>query len=351
MMSQAKTPMNFASDNTVGASPTILEAICTANDGATMPYGNDEMTNRVEARIQEIFETDAAVFLVATGSAANSLALSVMTEPHGGVLCHWKSHIYEDECGAPEFFTNGAKLIPVSGAAGKLDLDDLTAKAKYGRGDVHMVQPSVVGITQVTEIGTVYSLDEIDTISRIAHANEMTVHMDGARFANALVGLGCTPAEMTWKAGVDALSFGATKNGALAAEAVVFFDRELARQFAFRRKRGGHLFSKMRFLAAQMEAYLNDDLWLANAGHANAMAKRLADGLAAVPGITLSESVDANMVFPRLSPGVIDGLHGDGFLFYDDRWDAGVVRLVTSFETTAQSVDALIAAAGRHAPG
>lgn len=350
-MTKPITPVNFASDNTVGASSAVLAAICAANDGATMPYGNDEMTKRVEARLQAIFETDAAVFLVATGSAANSLALSVMTEPHGGVLCHWSSHIYEDECGAPEFFTNGAKLIPITGAAGKLDPDDLTAKAKHGRGDVHMVQPSVVGLTQVTEVGTVYSLDEIDAISRIAHANRMTVHMDGARFANALVALGCTAAEMTWKAGVDALSFGATKNGALAAEAVIFFDRELARQFAFRRKRGGHLFSKMRLLAAQMEAYLSDDLWLANAGHANAMAKRLADGLAAAPGVSLSQSVDANMVFPRLPRGVIDGLHGDGFLFYDNRWEAGVVRLVTSFETTIGAVDALIAAAGRHAAG
>ncbi len=350
-MNPTETPVNFASDNTTGASPAILEAICAANDGATMPYGNDEMTKRAETRIQEIFETDAAVFLVATGSAANSLALSVMTEPHGGVLCHWSSHIYEDECGAPEFFTNGAKLIPITGAAGKLDLDDLTAHAKHGRGDVHMVQPSVVSLTQVTEIGTVYGLDEIDAVSRIAHAHEMAVHMDGARFANALVGLGCTPAEMTWKVGVDALSFGATKNGALAAEAVVFFDRELARQFAFRRKRGGHLFSKMRLLAAQMEAYLRDDLWLANAAHANAMAKRLADGLAATPGVSLSQSVDANLVFPLLPKPVIDGLHDDGFLFYDDRWDEGVVRMVTSFETTAESVDALIAAARRYTPG
>jgi threonine aldolase len=339
--------MNFASDNTTGAAPEILNAIIAANDGATMGYGNDDLTHNVEAQIRDIFETDAQVFLVATGTASNSLALSVMTPPHGSVLCHWTSHVYEDECGAPEFFSGGARLIPVEGQDGKLHPGDLAGKAAHGKGDVHMLQASAVSVTQVTELGTVYSPDELSAIADIARQHELALHMDGARFANALVALGCTPAEMSWKAGVDILSFGATKNGALGAEAVVIFNPELAESFAFRRKRAGHLFSKMRLLSAQMHAYLSNDLWLNNARHANAMAAALHHGLRHIPGITFPYPADANMLFPKLPDGMADALHEDGFAFYDDRWEAGVCRLVTAFNTKPEDVEALITAARR----
>ena len=343
--------MNFASDNTTGAAPEIIAALAAANEGALPGYGNDDLTLAVEARIQDIFETDASVFLVATGTAANSLALAVLTPPHGSVLCHWTSHVYEDECGAPEFFTSGARLVPVDGPDGKLDLADLDRKAAYGKGDVHMLQPTAVSVTQVTEMGTVYSLDELAAVSDICKRRDLALHLDGARFANALVALDCTPAEMSWRAGVDIVSFGATKNGALGVEAVVIFDRSLADLFAFKRKRAGHLFSKMRLLSAQMDAYLRDDLWLANARHANAMADALHDGLAQVPGIEFPFSVDANMLFPRLPDGMTEALHKDGFHFYDDRWEPGICRLVTAFNTRQEDVDALIAAAHEHAPG
>jgi len=341
--------VNFASDNTTGASPEIIQAIADANDGSLMPYGNDDLTQRVEARISEIFETDAAVFLVATGSASNSLALSVMTPSYGSVLCHWTSHIYEDECGAPEFFTDGARMVPVDGDAGKLEMADLDKKAGHGTGDVHMLQPSAASITQVSELGTIYSVDEIGAVSEISKRRGLKLHMDGARFANALVSLDCAPADVTWKAGVDALSFGATKNGALAAEAVIFFDKNLAETFAFKRKRGGHLFSKMRLLAAQMDAYLHNDLWLTNARHANAMTQRLYEGLSEVPGVEVPLGADANMLFPCFPKAIAEGLHADGFQFYDDRWENGMARLVTAFNTPESQVDAFVNAAKRHA--
>lgn len=343
--------MNFASDNTTGASPEVIEALVAANAGAQPGYGNDELTQSVERRLCDIFETDASVFLVGTGTAANSLALSVMTPSYGAVLCHWSSHVYEDECGAPEFFTGGARLIPVGGENGKLDAAELAGKAAHGRGDVHMLQPSAMTITQVGEMGTVYSLDEIRTLADVGRRHGLKVHMDGARFANALVALGCSPAEMSWKAGVDVLSFGATKNGALGVEAVIVFDPALAETFAFRRKRAGHLFSKMRWLSAQMAAYLEDDLWLRNARHANAMAADLRQGLGRINTVRFPYSADANMLFPELPEGLADALHGDGFQFYDNRWAPGIVRLVTAFNTQKSDVEALIAAAHRHAGG
>jgi len=340
--------VNFASDNTTGASPAVLDAITALNDGQTMPYGNDDFTERAADKICEIFETDAAVFFVATGTAANTLSLSVLTPPYGAVLCHWQSHIYEDECGGPEFYTNGAKLIPVNGTGAKLDLDELNHHAAHGIGDVHMVQPSAVSVIQETEVGTVYTRSEIETVGEFCRERGLKLHMDGARFANAVAALDCAPADITWKAGVDVLSFGASKNGALAAEAVILFDKGLAQEFAFRRKRGGHLFAKMRLLAGQMEAYLTDNLWLENARHANAMAKRLADGLGVIPGIEITAPVEANMLFPKLPRSVIEGLWADGFQFYDGRWEPNVVRLVTAFNTREEDVDAYIAAARRH---
>ncbi len=333
--------MNFASDNTTGASPEVIEAMVRANAGQTMPYGDDAYTKQVQSRICDIFETDADVYLVATGTAANALSLSVLIQSYGAALCHWDSHVYEDECGAPEFFSGG-KLIPIEGVDAKIDPAALAHHAKRGVGDVHMVQPQAATITQETEIGSVYTLSEIEAISAVCKSNNLKLHMDGARFANALVSLNCSPADMTWKAGVDVLSFGASKNGAMASEAVVLFDRSLAQEFEFRRKRAGHLFSKMRLLASQMEAYLTDDLWLKNARHANAMAKRLGNGLQQIDGIELSPHIPANMLFPKFPPALTNALQNQGFQFYGDRWDAGIVRLVTAFNTPEEHVDAFI---------
>ena len=337
--------MNFCSDNVAGASPEIVEAIARANHGAAMPYGNDEWTRRVEKRLAEIFEREVWVFPVATGTAANVLCLSALTPPWGTIYCHAESHIAVDECGAPEFYTGGAKLALIAGAAGKITAAEL---APAGAGVVHHTQPAAVSLTQATEAGTIYTPAEIEAVASICRSHGLGLHMDGARFANALVALGCTPAALTWKAGVDALSFGATKNGAVAAEAAVFFDKTKAEGVGYRRKRGGHLFSKMRFLSAQLDAYLADDLWLRNARHANLMARRLADGLAALPGARLAYKVEANEIFVDLPEVAIRGLEAAGFRFY--RWpdDASTrLRLVCAFDTEAAHVDAFLATARR----
>jgi threonine aldolase len=336
--------MNFKSDNVTGAAPEILAALTRANTGTLPSYGEDEITKRVGEKLKDIFETDLAAFPVATGSAANSLALAELTPPWGAVYCHPLSHIHTDECGAPEFFTHGAKLAPIDGPAGKFSAGTLAATLKgAGTGVVHHVQPAAVSVSQVTEAGTIYSLDELKAIAAVAHGAGLAVHMDGARFANALVALGCRPADMTWRAGIDVLSFGATKNGALAAEAVIFFDKKRAANFAFRRKRGGHLFSKMRFLSAQLDAYLDGDLWLKNARHANAMAAILADGLARLPGVGMTYPAQANEVFPSLPEPMIRGLEAAGFGFY--RWSGQTVRLVTAYNTAEADARAFVAKA------
>ncbi|WP_293264725.1 low specificity L-threonine aldolase [Neptunomonas sp.] len=332
----------FTSDNVAGASVEVLKAIVSCSTGAAQPYGADEHTVNVEKRLAEIFECDLSVFLVPTGSAANGLSLAALNPPWGSILCHADSHINNDECGAPEFFSAGAKLVAVSGDNAKLNLQALRVAALHKVGDVHSVQPTSVSITQATETGSVYTLQEIQNISQVCRETDLKLHMDGARFANALVSLNCTPAEMTWKAGVDVLSFGATKNGVLAAEAVVLFDQSYAGELAFRRKRGGHLFSKMRILSAQIEAYLANDLWIKNARHANAMATRLSQGLSVINEIELFGVVEANIIFCRFPKHVIEGLLAQGFRFYHDRWGPGVVRLVTSFATEKEEVDAFI---------
>jgi threonine aldolase len=343
--------MNFCSDNTAGAHPKILAALTAANGGAAMPYGNDELTKKVERKIAEIFERDCAVFLVGTGTSANALALAALAPNYGVVFCHPESHVNIDECGAPEFFTGGAKLVGIPGAHGKIASADLDRAIKAGGiGVVHHSQPAAVSLTQATEAGTIYRPAEIAAIANAAHANGLAVHMDGARFANALVQVGCTPAEMTWRAGVDALSFGATKNGAFAAEAVVFFDPARAATFGYRRKRAGHLWSKMRFLAAQLDAYLEGGLWLENARHANRLAAELARGLSAIKAVRLEHPVEANELFVTLPETVIRGLEADGFRFY--RWmddSSTTLRLVTSFETDPAHVAAFVASARRHA--
>jgi threonine aldolase len=343
--------MIFTSDNAAGVAPDILAALARANAGAAASYGADEITRRLQARFAEIFEREVLVHPVATGTAANALAIATLTPPYGAVFCHADAHVNVDECGAPEMFSGGAKLIALHGAHGKIAADTLAAAlANYRAGDVHQVQPACLTLTQSTEAGTVYTLDEIASLGAVAKARGLGFHMDGARFANALVSLGCTPAEMTWKAGVDVLSFGATKNGAMAAEAVIFFDPARAADFEFRRKRAGHLFSKMRFLSAQLDAYLDGGLWLKLARHANAMAARLASGLRGVEGTVISAPVEANEIFVRLPQATIKRLRAAGAAFHPwpgvgDGADGHTVRLVTSFATSEAEVDGFLAVA------
>jgi len=341
--------LNFASDNVTGAAPEILAAIEAGNGGDLMPYGNDDVTKAAEAKVAKLFETDADVFFLATGTASNALALSAGTPPGGVIFCHTGAHIFDTEGGAPEFFSGAAKLLTIAGDDGKFTAEDLQAAIAAAQpGNVHHAQPATVSISQATEAGTLYGLDEIKAISKVCRTNNLKLHMDGARFSNAVATMGCSAADMTWKVGVDVLSFGATKNGALTAEAVVLFDADMAKDFGYRRKRGGHLFSKMRFLSVQWDAYVTGDLWLKNAAHANAMAKRMAKGLESVPGADITQPAEANIVFPKLPAKVIAGLKADGFLFYE-RGGEHVIRLVTSFATTEIDVDGFIEAAKKHA--
>jgi threonine aldolase len=339
--------MNFASDNAAPVAPAILDALAEANRGYARGYGNDDWTRAVERRFGEIFERQVAAFLLPTGTAANALALAQVAPPWGVVLCHSESHIATDECGAPEFFGHGLKLVGVTGEAGKITHEGLQAAlAGYGGHSPHEMIPAVLSISQATEAGTVYRTTEIATLAEIARQRSLALHMDGARFANALVRLNATPAEMTWRCGVDVLSFGATKGGALGAEAVIFFDPAAAAFFGERRKRGGHLLSKHRFIAAQLLAYLAEDRWLTLARHANAMADKLADGLTAI-GLRRVWPVDANLVFVVLPRPLEAKLRAAGASYYIRSSesvaigpDQVLIRLVTSFAT----IDADIAA-------
>jgi len=341
----ASVAYDFRSDNTSGVAPQIIDAIALAAQGSAAPYGDDTWTARLTASLSRLFETEVLVFPVATGTAANTLALASLVPPFGAVYCHDEAHINTDECGAPEMATGGAKLIGIGGTHGQLDPDELDRRLSRAARGVHWVKPAALSLSQSTESGTVYRPDRVAALSAIAHRHGLSVHLDGARFANALAHLGCTPAEATWKAGIDAMSFGATKNGALAAEAVVFFRPELAGETAYRRKRAGHLVSKMRFLSAQFDAWLTGGLWLRLAGHANAMARRLSDGLLALPGAELLHPTEANEVFIRLPEPTVRGLAQAGYGFYD--WGDGAIRLVTSFDTPGAAVDGILALAGR----
>lgn len=340
----------YLSDNSAGASPEILAAVTGAAGGLATPYGNDALSAAVTERLAAVFEHAVDVFPVNTGSAANGLALAALTPPWGGILSHPDAHITTDEAGAPEFFTNGAKIILVDGPHSKIDPGRLRAVVARRRDDVHSVRTSVLSLTQATETGSVYTLAELRELSAIAHDAGLRVHLDGARFANALVALGATPADMTWRLGIDVLSFGATKNGAMTADAIVSFDPGLATELAYRHKRGGQLTSKMRFQTAQLAAYLHDDLWLRNARRANAMARRLRDGLRAVAAVDVLGDAAANILFCRFAPELSRALHDRGFAFYDDRWEPGIVRLVTTFAHGADDIDALLAAIHELAP-
>lgn len=345
--------MNFASDNTSAAAPEIMAAVAAANTGYAMPYGNDPIMDQVRARIRQIFEApDAVVFLVATGTAANVLSLAILTQPWGAVFCHRVAHIEEDECGAPEFYTGGAKLVLVDGDHAKMSPAALSRAIGFtGRSGVHNVQRGMVSLTNATENGTIYSPAEVRELCDVAKGYGLPVHMDGARFTNALVTAGCTPAEMTWKAGVDVLSFGGTKNGCLGVEAVVIFDPAKAWEFELRRKRGGHLFSKHRFLSAQMAAYLEGDLWLRLAGQANTMAARLSAGILRLPGASLVHPTEANAVFASFPRGAHARAKGGGIHYYLWPFDQSMegppeeplaARLVCSWSTTESDVDHLM---------
>jgi threonine aldolase len=340
--------MNFASDNAYGAAPQILAALTSASEGAVSSYGDDPITARVRTQLSEIFEREVAVFPVVTGTAANSLALATLCPPYGAVFCHKESHIAVDECGAPEFFSGGARLVLLDGEDAKITPAEIERVLPNFQRGVHSSKPSAVSITQATELGTAYAPDEIAAIADCAHANGMALHMDGARFANALVNLKCTPADMTWRSGVDALSFGATKNGALCAEAVVFFDPSRVADFEYRRKKAGHLISKMRFISAQLDAYLENDLWLKQAARANGLAAALANGLKDIAGVTLDHPVQGNAVFVWMPNTLVTRLRDSGARFYD--WTAGtdgrtLVRLVLSFATPEDDVNQFLAAA------
>lgn len=341
--------MNFASDNAAPVAPAILDALAAANTGHALAYGNDDWTRKLERRFAEIFEREVAVFLVPTGTAANALALAHVSPPWGVVLCHAQAHIATDECGAVEFFGGGLKLVGLEGRGGKITPRTLQqALAGYGGHSPHQMIPSALSITQASEAGTIYRTDEIAALAEIAHGRSLALHMDGARFANALVRLNASPAEMTWRSGVDVLSFGATKGGAMAAEAVIVFDPARALQLGERRKRAGQLVSKHRFLAAQLLAFLDGGYWLELARQANAKADRLAEELAAV-GIKPVWPVEANLVFAVLPEALDVKLRAAGASYYvrpSDGLDIGagkvLVRLVTSFATTDEDVSRFV---------
>jgi threonine aldolase len=336
-----KQSMSFCSDNTASVCPQILSAIAAANRGFAVPYGDDPWTARLDEVLGAFFATEVRAFAVATGTAANALALATLAPPYGAIFAHREAHIETDECGAPGFFSGGAQLELLDGADGKLAAAALTAALEGRAVSVHSVQPAAVSISQATERGTVYRPAEIAALSESAHARGLKVHMDGARFANAVTHLGCHPGDVTWRVGIDVLSFGATKNGALGAEAVVFFNRDLVRDFELRRKRAGHLLSKSRFVSAQLLAYVESGLWRRNAERANALARRIG---AAAPE-RLLHPVEANEVFLDLGDAGKQSLRRAGFEFYD--WDSpasGVARLVVSWDQDENHVDALCAA-------
>jgi threonine aldolase len=346
--------MDFTSDNASGASAKIMRAVMTANSGVAAAYGSDEYTRRAQAELGDLFERRVEAFLVTTGTAANALALAAIAPPWGAIFAHEDAHVIEDECGAPEMFTAGAKLVGIGGRDGKLTPTALNATlARFPRGLVKQTQPAALSLSQATECGTVYDCSEIAALAALAHAHGMQVHMDGARFCNALVGLGCTAAEMSWKAGVDVLSFGTTKNGTMACEAVIFFGAA-ASDFAYRRKRAGQTISKGRFLGAQMAAYLDGSHWRDLAQRANASAARLAAKLAAVSHVSLVWPTQINEVFAIWPRATDVALKQAGARYHE--WSARClsepfpaedntvfVRLVTSFATQDEEVDRLVA--------
>jgi len=331
----------FASDNTAPICPEAWAALHEANSDGAPSYGEDRWTARVCERVREIFEIDCDVFFVLNGTAANALALAQICQSFHSIICHKQSHIQVDECGAPEFFTKGSKLLLVAGDEGKIDLEEVDA-IMAEQHEIHSHKPRAISITQSTEMGSVYTRAEIGTIGEFARRRDLLVQMDGARFANAVAALDCEPKEITWKAGIDVLCFGGTKNGVSAGELVIFFKKELAREFDYRAKQAGQLASKMRFLAAPWLALLTDDVWLRNARHANAAARKLADRLRDEAGIDIVFPVESNAVFVRLNENLVQSLQTSGWYFYKFI-EPDIYRLMCGWSVTDKDIDEFVA--------
>jgi len=339
--------IDYRSDNTGRAAPEILEALVRANNGTALGYGADEWTARLQERFRELFETPVRVFPVATGTAANALSLAAASPSWGLVYCSEAAHINTAEANAAGFFGGGLKLVPVAGPHGRVDPDAFARSlAAIQPGQLHRGQPAAVNITQASDVGTVYPLAEIRAVAEIAKRRGLKVHMDGARFANALARLECSPAEMSWRAGVDILSFGATKNGGALCDAIVVFNPELADGLAVQLRRAGQVWSKMRFASAQLMAYVENGLWLQLAAASNAVAARIAGGIEAVPGLRLVAPVEVNELFLELPGAAMDALEREGFQFY--RRSPTLARFVCRFDTSEAEADALIAALRRN---
>jgi threonine aldolase len=331
---------HFASDNTSGICPEAWTALERANRGRLPSYGDDDWTDRAADLIRDLFETDCEVFFVFNGTAANSLALASLCQSYHSVLCHELAHVETDECGAPEFFSNGTKILLLRGDEGRIPPREIE-RAIERRSDIHYPKPRVVSLTQATELGTVYQPDELREICEVAHHLNLNVHMDGARFANAAASLGLSPRTFTWEAGVDVLCFGGTKNGMAIGEAVVFFKKDLAREFDYRCKQAGQLCSKMRFLASQWVGMLEAGAWLKHADHANRMATHLANAIRPLPGLTIKSKVQANSVFLDMEDSVAQALLDRGWKFYNFIGDAGY-RFMCSWATAPEEIDELV---------
>lgn len=340
-MSSATRPRHFASDNCAGICPEAWAALAEANTNHEASYGNDTWTQRAADLIREIFEKECEVYFVSNGTSANSLALAALCQSYNSILCHEQAHIETAEGGAPEFFANGSKILLLEGAAGKINPAEID-RAVNKRSDIHYPKPRVLSVTQATEMGTVYSLAELRDLVGEARRFGLRVQMDGARFANAVAALNVAPKDLTWKAGVDVLCFGMTKNGIGLGEAVVFFDRDLARDFDYRCKQAGQLASKMRFLSAPWVGMLKDGAWLRHAQQANAMAKRLESGLRRLPQVEIAYSVDSNAVFARLPKPAVQAMHQRGWKFFTHVGN-GEARLMCSWDTTTADVDGFVA--------
>jgi threonine aldolase len=339
--------IDYRSDNTGRAAPEILDALVRANEGTALGYGGDEWTARLQERFAELFETRVRVFPVATGTAANALSLAALSPSWGLVFCSAAAHINTSETNAAGFFGGGLKLVPVAGADGRVDADELArALTGFPPGQLHRGLPAAVNLTQATDLGAVYRVDEVRAVADIAKGRGLKLHMDGARFANAVARLQCSPAELTWRAGIDVLSFGAPKNGGALCDAIVVFDPEVADALAVQLRRAGQVWSKMRFASAQLMAYIENGLWLSLAGQSNRAAARIAAGIEGIAGLKLVAPVDANELFVELPLGVMDALEADGFQFY--RRSATLARFVCRFDVTDAEADALVASLRRH---
>jgi threonine aldolase len=338
-MTAQTTRRQFASDNYAGICPEAFAAMIEANAGHEVSYGNDTWTDKASNLIREVFQTNCEVFFVFNGTSANSLSLASLCQSYHSILCHELAHVEVAECGAPEFFANGTKVLLLPGKDGKVEPQSIE-RAVNKRTDVHYPKPRALSLTQATEVGTVYSLDELRAVTEVARRFQLRVQMDGARFANAVAALGASPKQITWESGVDVLCFGGTKNGIAIGEAVVFFNLELAREFDYRCKQGGQLASKMRFLSAPWVGMLQDGAWLKHAARANAMAKRLEAALRPLPKIEVTYAVQSNGVFAKIPPQVVEGMHGRGWKFYTGVVTPDESRLMCSWDTTEEDVDA-----------